>query len=334
MNPTIRSLASKLKFAIGLNPKVVRTVDYRHFIPEPYKAVILIQADFELAWAWRFAKNLSDPLLESEKIGLLERENIPKILQLCDKYNIPVTWATVGHLFLESCSRTNGSVHPEIKRLPYFENKFWKYIEKDWFEMDPCSDFNEAPAWYCPDLIELIMQSKTKHEIGCHTFSHIDCRDEICQPDILESELEACRDVAEKKGISLRSFVHPAHTIGNLNTLVKFGYTNYRTNYSKLLGYPVFHSEGIWELKNTTDFTWRRQWSADYHVYRFCKIIERAIKNRSVCVFWFHPSLDKEFIQYVMPGIFEYLDNKKDSVKVLTSGEYVDFLNKSSLRNT
>jgi peptidoglycan/xylan/chitin deacetylase (PgdA/CDA1 family) len=335
MNPSVQSSLSKLKFALGLNPKVESTDNIGRFIPEPYKAVILIQADFELAWAWRFAHSLSDPLPESEKIGLLERENIPKILQLCDKYNIPVTWATVGHLFLENCSRGGtGFAHPEIKRLPHFENKFWKYIEKDWFEMDPCSDFNEAPAWYCPDLIKLIMQSKTKHEIGCHTFSHIDCSDEICQPDVLESELELCCDLANKKGIDLHTFVHPAHTIGNLKTLVKFGYTNYRTNYGKLLAYPVFHSEGIWELKSTSDFTWRSQWSARYHGYRYCKIIERAIKNRSVCVFWFHPSMDSKFIQHVMPVIFEFLENNKNIVKVFTSGEYVDFLNKSSFRNT
>ena len=330
MNPSLQSSLSKLKFALGLNPIVEHRDNIGRFIPEPYKAVVLIQADFELAWAWRFSRNFPDSFGESEKIGLLERDNIPQIIHLCDKYNIPVTWATVGHLFLERCSVTNGFIHPEIKRLPYFENKFWKYSKNDWFDSDPGTDVHKSPAWYCPDLIELIMQAKAKHEIGCHTFSHIDCRDEICPPEVLESELEACRDLADKKGIILRSFVHPAHTIGNLKTLVKFGYTNYRTSYSKLLGYPIFHSEGIWELKNTTDFTWRKQWSADYHVYRYCKTIERAIKNRSVCVFWFHPSLDKEFIQYVMPGIFEFLDNNKDSLKVLTSGEYVDFLNNTT----
>jgi hypothetical protein len=31
-----------------------------------------------------------------------------------------------------------------------------------------------------------------------------------------------------------------------------------------------------------------------------------------------------------MPGIFEFLDNNKDSLKVLTSGEYVDFLNNTT----
>ena len=125
MNPSLQSSLSKLKFALGLNPIVEHRDNIGRFIPEPYKAVVLIQADFELAWAWRFSRNFPDSFGESEKIGLLERDNIPQIIHLCDKYNIPVTWATVGHLFLERCSVTNGFIHPEIKRLPYFENKFW-----------------------------------------------------------------------------------------------------------------------------------------------------------------------------------------------------------------
>jgi hypothetical protein len=63
MNPTIRSLASKLKFAIGLNPKVSRTVDYPHFIPEPYKAVSLICADYdEQEFANIMQKVISEPV--------------------------------------------------------------------------------------------------------------------------------------------------------------------------------------------------------------------------------------------------------------------------------
>ena len=312
MNSGLQSKLSKIKFTLGLNPSIEKRPDYNKFIPEPYKAVVLFQADFEMAWAWRFAKSHPDPLNEAEKMGLLERENIPEILRYCDQYNIPVTWAAVGHLFLESCARKDGLVHPELPRLAPFENNFWRFSGGDWFEQDPASNVKEAPAWYCPDLINMIMESRTRHEIGCHTFSHIDCRDEVCSPELLRAELDACRVLAQEKGIGLESFVHPGNTFGNIKTLAENGFSSYRTNYRNTLGYPVYHNEGIWELKSTMDLFWREQWSADYHVKRYSTIIERAVKNRSVCVLWFHPSFSPEFLHHVLPGIFRFIYEKQD----------------------
>ena len=89
----------------------------------------------------------------------------------------------------------------------------------------------------------------------------------------------------------------------------------------------MYHNEGIWELKSTMDLFWREQWSADYHVKRYSTIIERAVKNRSVCVLWFHPSFSPEFLHHVLPGIFRFIYEKQDQVKVLTTGDYIRFLN-------
>ena len=172
----IRAVLSKVNFALGGNPKVRKRGDWRNYIPNPYKAVLLISTDFEMAWAWQFSKNSPNPLKEAKKLALIERENVPLILQICDEYNIPLTWATVGHLFLNSCNSISGCVHPDILRLPHFENNFWKFSGKDWFENDPSTNYINDPEWYCPDLIKLILETKVKHEIGFHTFSLIDCR--------------------------------------------------------------------------------------------------------------------------------------------------------------
>lgn len=325
----IKPLLSKLNFALGRNPKILKRADWRRYVPEPYKSVLLISADFELAWAWQYAKSLADPVNEAKKLALRERENIPGILELCDTYNIPVTWATVGHLFLESCQKINGIPHPEIPRLQHFENEFWRYSGKDWFENDPCSVYKNDPEWYSPDLIRKILDSRVKHEIGCHTFSHIDCRDEVCPPDLFRAELRECKKLAKELGINLKSFVHPGYTIGNLDVLAKEGFTNFRTNDRNVLGYPEKHQNGLWEFEQTAEFVYRKDWSVDYHIYRYIAIIKRAIKSNTVCVFWFHPSFNPIVVEKILPAVFRFIDENREKIWVTTHTEYVEWMERN-----
>lgn len=325
----IKSYLSKLNFLLCRNPVVEKRSDWRKFIPEPYNAVVTITADFELAWAWRYSKSSSEPyMLALDKAGK-ERENIPKILELCDKYEIPITWATVGHLFLNECKRDeNGKAHPEMPRIGKFENEFWKYDGNDWYDYDPCSNYKDAPEWYCPDLIEMILNSKVKHEIGCHTFSHIDCSDDVCSAEVFNAEINECKKESEKYGIELKSFVHPGHTIGNLENLANAGFLSFQTDYNNTLGYPVKHKNGLWELKRTYEFAFRKDWSIDYHINRYKKIIDRAIKNNSVCNFWFHPSFDNIFLVSILPEILNHIQSKADRVLISTVKNYIDIIEK------
>ncbi|MGD0342430.1 MAG: polysaccharide deacetylase family protein [Bacteroidales bacterium] len=301
--------------------------DWRNYVPAPFKAVLLISTDLELAWAWQYAKTFADPLKEAKKTALVERENVPAILKLCDIYNIPITWVIVGHLFLESCNRINGLAHPEIPRLPHFENEFWKFSERDWFVNDPCSDYIIDPEWYCPDLIKMIISAKIKHEIGCHTFSHIDCRNDICSPEVFDSEIYACKEAARPFGIELKTFVHPAHTIGNLERLNNFGFTSFRTDNKNVLAFPIKHDSGIWEIKNSATLYLRKGWSINYHIYRYKKIIEKAIDSHTVCCLWFHPSFGHEFIEQVMPEFMKYIDLRREEIFISTTYSYIDWLN-------
>ena len=212
----LKSQLSKINFELHRNPRLELPDGRFQYVPEPYKAVFLLQADFELAWAWQFSKSSEQPLQKALQHARTERANIPHILQLCDRYAIPITWATVGHLFLEQCNRSNDVAHAELPRLPFFENQYWHYKEKDWFANDPCSHYQQAPEWYAPDLIRQILDSQAGHEMACHTFSHIDCSDAHCPSGVLRAEIQACQQAATAIGVQLRSFVHPAHTIGNI----------------------------------------------------------------------------------------------------------------------
>ncbi|MCE1166096.1 MAG: polysaccharide deacetylase family protein [Bacteroidetes bacterium] len=321
----------KISFGLHLDPMVEKINGHRRYIPEGKKAVLIIYADFELGWAWRYSKINGDPGRLAEIKGLNERKNVPYILDACDNYSIPVTWATVGHLFLDKCIKGGVSAHPEIKRYGYFENLFWKYESGDWFDADPCTDVKTNPAWYCPDLIKQIRAVRTEHEIGCHTFSHIDCSDENCPPDVFDSEIKECIRLASAEGIELKSFVHPAHTIGNLDGLIKNGFNSYRTDYNNILGYPEKYNGKLWHFKSTWEFVLFKEWSIRYHINRYIEILRRALMNETVCVFWFHPSMDIRFFEEVFPSVCEYINRNREIIEVTTASGYADFLEKNGL---
>lgn len=324
----LRPCLNRLNFSLGRNPEVQKISDFQKFIPAPFRAVVLISADFELAWAARYDKSLAQPIVRALKLAERERRNIPFILDICERFSIPVTWATVGHLFLETCKPINGRKHAEIPPVKHYKGSFWDFNGNDWFEYDPCTNDKCDPLWYAPDLIKLILQSKAEHEIGCHTFSHIDCRDGVCPPELIRAELQLCKKLASGYGLTLASFVHPGHTIGNLDILEQEGFTNYRTDYRNVLGYPKKHGNGLWELEQTAEFVYHREWSIDYHIWRYIEIIKRAIKSNTVCVFWFHPSFDAVIINQIWPKVFDFLNQHRQLIWITTHHGYVEFLKK------
>lgn len=296
----------------------------KKYIPEGYDAVVTISADFELAWAWQHAKGES--INSALKHAQNARKNIPVILDLSDKYNIPITWFTVGHLFLDKCEKVENAKHPEIIRLPHFENKYWEYKSGDWFDFDPASDYQNSPEWYAPDIIEDIISRKVNHEIGCHTFSHIDCRDHICSDEVFESEIKACISVANKYNIDLKSFVHPAHTIGHLDRLNKYGFTSYRDNSRQVIGYPELYKSNLWKLKSTAILNYTDE-SEKFQVNRLKKIVDRTINYKANANIWFHPSVSIETFSIIMNALFDYLNRSRQKVYLTTVGDYVNFLN-------
>ena len=326
---TVRSNLSKIKFAMGFNPRVIKEAPSQDFIPEGYSSVLTITADFELAWAPRYTNSSRDPYSKAVRLATRERRNIPILLQHCESYNIPITWATVGHLFLQSCEPHQGVKHPEIASVPHYNGKYWSYKGDDWFEFDPCTSLEEDPLWYAPDLVDSILSSRVNHEIGCHTFSHIDCREEVCPPELFQSELIRCKELAAQRSISLKSFVHPGHTIGHLALLEDLGFTSYQTDPGNILGYPIKHFSKLWELQRTMALDLRSQWSLKYHIDRFKKIVDRSMDHGLVCNFWFHPSVHSSIVDEVFPQLLEHIDQRRSHIWIGRMSDYVHFLNDS-----
>src|SRR5258706_4985083 len=129
---------------------------------------------------------------------------------MLDRYSIPITWATVGHLFLESCKRSgSGLAHAEMPRPKV--NDRWN---GDWYMHDPCSDVRQDPLWYAPDLVQQIVDAKTRHEIGTHTFSHINFSTRCSTSDLVHEEIHACAEAMRPFGGTPRSLVFPHNIMG------------------------------------------------------------------------------------------------------------------------
>jgi len=275
--------------------------------PEARRGGVIFTADFELAWAVRYSKRKPDPL----EYARGERTNVPEILAVAERFNLPITWATVGHLFLESCQQGD---HDWMARLPYMDDH-WRFTSGDWFDHDPYSNVHKDPEWYAPDLIRKILASPVDHEIACHTFSHIDCSDKNCPPRVLDNELKACTAEAAKWGLELRSMAFPGGTAGNFPVLRGHGIRIYRRRIGKYeLAYPFRDELGLL-VSPTGPMIGRAHpdWSLEDEFYFYRKAIDKAIKHNTLAHMWFHPSANPETFELLLPRIMEYCASKRDS---------------------
>jgi peptidoglycan/xylan/chitin deacetylase (PgdA/CDA1 family) len=278
--------------------------------PNNEKGGLIISADFEMAWAWRYTKTGSDPV----KKGQIERANFPKIIKVLEEYNIPITFAIVGHLFLNNCQKGD---HDWMQRISHFNNH-WKFTHGDWYDQDPYSDYKKAPEWYAPDLIQMIIDSEVNHEIGSHTFSHIDFSDKNCSKQVAEDEIKACIEAIKPYNRYVESIVFPGGTWGNIEVLKEYNLKIYRKKNDFDLAYPYRDNHGI--LVSTSsgslEFNKLYGWSIEYFLQRLKKIINRAIDTNTIAHLWFHPSLDPFFLEYLFPKFFHFISQEREKGKL------------------
>ncbi len=238
------------------------------------------------------------------------REVIAKLVELFEQYEIRGTWATVGHLFLESCTKKDGLAHPEIIRPKY------SWFGNDWLHRDPCSNVKDAPWWYGPDVIETIKSCKVRQEIGCHNFSHVIVGDPGCSAETFESELIASREAAKRHGVDMKSFVFPRNAIGHLNVLSRNGFTSYRgvapawfeslpgplVRFGRLadtflpIGTPITQPEfdgTLTDIKASYFYRHRNGWAkmvpVSVQVTKAVRSIRRAAREGAIFHMWTHP---------------------------------------------
>jgi len=270
------------------------------------EAACCISADFEMGWGWR-----SLGLQGATSMGECERRHVPLILSLLEEYSIPITWATVGHLFLESCTCSNdGRAHADMPR-PLTDGTW----SGDWYWPDPCSNVQKAPAWYGPDLIQQIVDSRVGHEVGTHSFSHINFQAPYSSPEVVERELEACADAMRPFAVRPRTLIFPRHqaefSFLDLFANAGINVVRHRDNEKGVrLSYPERTLSGVYKIYESMNLRIAKR----YDYLEKAKIfVKKAMKRRAVYSLWFHPSDPTEWFDPQLREILHYLDTERRS---------------------
>lgn len=167
---------------------------------------VVISIDAELGWGFHDLDRVPRHRVENARWGW---ESTHSIL---DRYEVPATWAIVGHLLLSECDGRHDD-HP---------------TPPDWFERERNGWADRDDLRFAPDLVERLVDSSVDHEIASHSFSHVLFGAPDTSAEIARDECRRVKAVAAEWGLSLDSFVFPRNEVGHLEVLAETGFTVYR----------------------------------------------------------------------------------------------------------
>lgn len=170
--------------------------------PRSVEGTLVISLDFELYWGWRDRVCLSE--LEPRLDGA--RAIIPRLLSLFDTYQLHVTWATVGLLFLDGRAEALARVPVE---LPLYDD-----VNLSPYRHLPSTGPDEAsdPYHYARSLIARI-QATPHQELASHTFSHLYCLERGVSVTAFRADLAAAMRASELAGVTPRSITFPRNQV-------------------------------------------------------------------------------------------------------------------------
>lgn len=167
---------------------------------------VVISLDAELGWGFH---DLPEPPTDRVENA---REGWRTMLELCDRFEVPATWAVVGHLMLETCDGTHAD-HP---------------APDGWFERERTSWRDREDLRFGPDLVRAVLASSVDHELGCHSFSHVLFGRPETSAELARAELRRCQEIAAQWGLTVDSFVYPRNDVGHRAVLAEAGFDAYR----------------------------------------------------------------------------------------------------------
>lgn len=167
---------------------------------------IIFSIDAELAWGFHDQSSLPTNRLVNA------RSAWRSVIELLETYELPATWAIVGHLMLQRCDGIHDT-HP---------------APPGWFDRDPGGSSDAESLWFSPDLVRAILDSNLDHEVASHTFSHLPLGMSEVTSEMVDAELLQHRDIAEQWGIELDSLVFPRNQVAYRDRIAAHHYSSYR----------------------------------------------------------------------------------------------------------
>ncbi|AXR78681.1 Peptidoglycan/xylan/chitin deacetylase, PgdA/CDA1 family [Natrarchaeobaculum sulfurireducens] len=167
---------------------------------------VVFSLDAELGWGFH---DLAEPPVQRVEAG---RRGWEHCLELFEEFDVPATWAIVGHLLLESCDGRHAA-HP---------------APAGWFERERTDWRDREDLRFAPDLVDAVLASSVDHEFASHSFSHVLFGQPEVDREIAAAELERAVDLAAEWDQSIDSFVYPRNDIGHRDVLAEYGVRAYR----------------------------------------------------------------------------------------------------------
>lgn len=164
---------------------------------------LVISIDFELFWGVRDKLSIT----EYGKNIKGAHTAVPRMISMFTDYGIHATFATVGFLFCESKEELLANI-PQLK--PRYENSHLSPYEEHFLTIG--KGITDDPYHYAGNLIKTILATPFQ-EIGSHTFSHFYCLEAGQSLNEFRCDLQAAKNIAEKKGIALTSLVFPRNQL-------------------------------------------------------------------------------------------------------------------------
>ncbi|PSP74816.1 polysaccharide deacetylase [Halobacteriales archaeon QS_3_64_16] len=167
---------------------------------------VVLSLDAELGWGFHDLESPPTARIERARTGW------ERLIECFEAFEVPATWAVVGHLFLEECDAEH-AFHPAPEG--------WFASERGRWRSRPDLRFGEG-------LIEAIQDSAVAHEIGSHSYSHVVFGDRKTSRTLAAAELEESVSLARERDLSLESFVYPRNDVAHRDVLAEHGLTCYR----------------------------------------------------------------------------------------------------------
>jgi peptidoglycan/xylan/chitin deacetylase (PgdA/CDA1 family) len=205
------------------------------------KGFFIVSLDFELMWGMRDKKTIAS---YGENVQGVHRA-IPAMLDLFKRFNISITFSTVGFLFMRNKQDLLNHI-PKV--LPEYQDEnlspYGDYLNQIG------SDNSNDPYHFGNELVDMI-RKHPQHEIGTHTFSHYYCLEPGQTLEAFRADLEMAIQVGKENGVNIQSLVFPRNQFNRdyLEVCEKLGIICYRGN----------ETSWIYEAKNgKDDRLWRR----------------------------------------------------------------------------